>query len=131
MIGNIADFRAYHQDRGNAAPTDATGADATAALIRATDQMEFHYIPRLTVDETSATVIDATYVLAGIELGSPGIFSKVYTEADAKVLTEVNGIKWTLTGSGGADASIPVSTRVEQMLSPLMRVSDFCGVMVV
>lgn len=110
MIGDLAGFRAYHTARGNAGPTDATDADATAALQRGSDLIRRGF--SLTVAETDERVIDAAYVAAGYEMNgsalvaAPGFWQ---SPASDKVLTEVKGIKWAVkTGDEPAkDAMTP------------------------
>lgn len=116
--GTIADWRSYALDRGNAAPTDATDADANAALVRASDYVRTRYVARYALDDAAEAVIEATYIAASIELATPGFFAATYTPAQAKVLTEVKGIKWSLVGGGGRDAMTPVSTLIEGLLVP-------------
>lgn len=119
MIGTLDAFRAYALERGNSAPTDATDADATAALVRASDHIRYSYVARFMsgFDETAANVEPATYEAALLELSTPGFFSATYTPGERKVLTEVRGVKWQVLDDG-TDGAAPVSTRVEAMLSP-------------
>ena len=106
MYGTIADWRSYALARGDSAPADATDADATAALTRGSDMIRLRYMPNLLpgygVDfvppgSDLPLVEEAAYSAASIELSKPGLFSKTYTAAEQKVLTEVKGIKWTVT----------------------------------
>lgn len=125
MIGTIADWRAYASERGNEAPTEATDALATAALVRASDHITYHYVARFLpgYDATLLVVELATYEAALLELATPNFFSLTYTPAQQKVLTEVKGIKWTVQDASGdieRDEATPVSTKVEAMLRPYM-----------
>lgn len=124
MYGTLEDAATYHADRGNAAwAAAATDALRTAALVRASDYIRFRYVVNLapTYDETLPIVEQATYVAAGLELATPGFFSRTYTEAEQKVLTEVKGIKWTVTGkSGGTFSASPTSTIIEAMFAPYL-----------
>lgn len=95
MIGTLAGFREYHDDRGNSAPTAASDADATAALVRGSDYVRRAF--RLIVEETDARVIDAAYVAGGFEVAESGFFSK--NGAD-KILTQVGDIQWTVNTGG-------------------------------
>lgn|GEM_PF-729221 len=128
MYGDLASWRAYAAARGDNAPTAADDADATAALVRASDYIRFRYVANLlpgydtTLQPTGydyPLVDEATYIAASYELATPGFFSKTYTEADRKVLTEVKGIKWTVTGKGeGIYANSPTATLIEAMFDP-------------
>lgn len=122
MKGTLANFRSYAAERGNAAPTDADDADATAALVRASDHITFAYVARFApeFDEASPNVEEATYEVAILELTSPGFFSKTFTPGERKVLTEVKGIKWQIVGNAANANASPVSTRVEDMLRPYL-----------
>ena len=121
MYGTIEDWRAYATARGNSSPSSATDADATAALVRASDYIKYRYVANLLpgYDETLEIVEYGTYEAANLELATPGFFTKTYTEAERKVLTEVKGIKWTVTGQGkGVYSSSPTSTLIEAMFDP-------------
>ncbi|MDX5592574.1 hypothetical protein [Pseudovibrio sp. SPO723] len=122
MYGTLSDWRAYALARGDSAPTDATDADATAALVRASDYIRYQYVAYLLpgYDGTSEQVQEATYIAAGYELATPGFFSKTYTEADKKVLTEVKGLKWTVIGNTKSVRSYaPVSSLIEAIFDPI------------
>lgn len=139
MYGTIADWRAYATARGNSAPTDATDGAATAALTRASDMIRLRYVPNLLsgygVDfvppgSDMPLVEEAAYIAASFELTTPGFFSKTYTAAEQKVLTEVKGIKWTVVGeSSGVYASMPVSTLIDALFWPYVSDPDAVGFM--
>lgn len=129
MYGTIAGWRAYATARGNSAPTEATDELATAALNRASDYIRFRYVANLLPAYSDLTftpagydlplVEEATYIAASFELATPGFFSKTYTSAEQKVLTEVKGIRWTVTGdSSKTYAAMPASTLIEAMFEP-------------
>jgi hypothetical protein len=124
FYGSLVGAATYHSDRGNAAwAAAASDALRTAALVRATDYIKYRYVVNLApgYDETLPEVEQATYVAALLELATPGFFSKTYTEAEQKVLTEVKGIKWTVTGKmGEAFSAVPTSTLIEAMLGPYL-----------
>ena len=119
MVATVAGWIAYAADRGTTVADDAASAQA---LQRATDYIEYHYKNRLLpgVDATLAVFDYATYEAANIELTSSGFFSKTYTPDQRKVLTAVEGIKWTVvdTGTTGVQGSMPVSTLIESMMYP-------------
>lgn len=134
MYGDLASFRTYHADRGNAAPTEADDTVALAAIVRASDYIEFNYVARLAngYDDTLAQISTATYIAAGLELVKPGLFSKTFTESERKVLTKVEGMQWTVTGSGsGIDAMVPKSTLIETLLRPYLAGAHASGGIVV
>lgn len=121
MYGSLAAWRSYASARGNQSPTDASDADVSAALVRASDYIKYRYVVNLLsgYDETLDEVAFATYEAANLELGSVGFFAKTYTEAERKVLTEVKGIKWTVSGGGnGAFSTSPTSTVIDAMFRP-------------
>lgn len=139
MYGSLTGWRAYALARGDSAPTDATDASATAALVRGSDMIRLRYVANLLpgygVDFTPAgfdlpLVEEAAYIAASLELATPGFFSKTYTAAEQKVLTEVKGIKWTVTGDSSATYSaMPVSTLIEAMFEPYIIDRDAAGFM--
>jgi hypothetical protein len=129
MYGTIVGWRAYALERGDSAPTEASDADATAALVRASDYIQWTYVERfrggcVTSDEA---IEQATYEAANLELATPGFWSTTFSNDQAKVLTGVDTIKWTpiaidsKTDTGrAADAVRPVSTKIDAMLSKCM-----------
>lgn len=121
MYGTLADWRTWATARGNSTPTDASDTDATAALVRASDYIQYRYVANLLpgYDDTLAVVEPATYEAALLELATPGFFTKTYTEAERKVLTEVKGIKWTVTGKADSVfANSPAVSIIEAMFEP-------------
>lgn len=120
MTATLAGFRAYALERGDSAPTSASDADADAALVRAADYIRDEYEQRFLaayVTTPPAAVDTATYEAAILELATPNLFSRTYTEAGEKVLTQVEGISWEYTGRKGG-SQVPVSTKIEAMLRP-------------
>lgn len=129
IIGTLAGFRAYALDRGDRAPTEATDEAATAALVRGSDMVRIRYLANLcgyditTVPAGSdlPVVEEAAYIAASLELQTPGFFSKTYTAAESKVLTEVKGIKWTVVGkTDGAYAYMPSSSMIDALFAPYL-----------
>lgn len=121
--GTVSGADTYHAARGNAAWAAGGATPKAAALVRATDYIRTTYVRRFSsaYDETAADVEPATYEAALRELATPGFFTKSYTEADRKVLTEVKGIKWTLTGSVRDGRSMaPTVTLIDNLLWPYM-----------
>lgn len=98
MIGTLAGFRTYHDDRGNSAPTSASDADATAALVRGSDYVRRAF--SLIVEETDTRVIDAAYIAGGFEIAEAGFFSKTGSD---KILTQVGDIHWTVNAGGATN----------------------------
>lgn len=137
MYGTIADWRSYATARGDSAPASAADADATAALVRASDYIRIRYVANLlpaydtTLQPTGydyPLVEEATYIAAGLELATPGLFSKTFTEAERKVLTEVKGIKWSVVGDGSKTYSaFPTSTLIDAMFLPYISDRDAMG----
>lgn len=139
MYGTIAGWRAYATARGDNAPTAASDVLATAALTRASDMIRLRYLPNMLpgygVDfippgSDLPLVEEASYIAASIELSTPGFFSRTYTESEQKVLTEVKGIKWTVTGrTSGVYSSMPSSTLIDAMFWPYITDADADGFM--
>lgn len=123
--------RLSYTARGNAEPETAADDKVAAALIRASDYIQAHYVARFSDQDTSQPeVVQAVYITAGYELDKPGFFSKTFTPSEQKVLTEVNGIKWTPVGNAsGPESAAPRSTVIEALLTPFLNVS--VGVLVV
>ena len=115
--GDLTGFREYASARGNAAPSSASDVDASAALQRANGYIAYFYVGHFVTTPGNDTVVAAVYEAAQVELGKPGFFNKTYTPGEAKVLTEVKGIRWTVVGNAGADGAMtPTSTIIEAML---------------
>lgn len=114
MIGTLAGFRAYASARGDDAPAMATDAQATAALVRASDYITQDYGPRLLPTVPSATLEAAAYEAARLEVGKPGFFAPTYTPGERKVLVGVGDIRWQVVGGGGM---VPVSPRIDALLA--------------
>lgn len=127
MIGTITEWRAYATARGVTEPSAASDADATAALVRGSDYVIYHYVANFIpgYDETVPEVELATYEAASIELATPGFFSTVYTPDQRKVLVGVDSIKWQVAEGGKGDldreAAMPVSAKIDAMLRRYMQ----------
>ena len=136
MYGTLTGFREYHAQRGNSAPTDAPDDVATAALVRGSDYIRMRYVPMLIggydpsfvpPGSSLPLVEEGAYIAAGIELTSPGFFSKTFTPSQQKVLTGVGNIRWTVVNKDGVYASVPTSTLLEAMFYPYVRDPDTPG----
>lgn len=127
-MADLAGFRAYHDARGNSAPTDADDTIAEAALTRGGDYITDEYVGRFQdryKDPLPDAVDEAIYEAALLELSAAndgavflvngGFWGKTYTPSDTKVLTAVSTIKWEFTGKKGG-AQYPVSTKIEGRL---------------
>jgi len=116
IIGNVTDYIAYAADRGTTV-IDEPATDQS--LQRASDYIRTRYVIRYNLDVTSEAVIEATYIAAGYDLASPGFWQKTFTPAQAKVLTKVDDIQWTVTGDGSkSDSQLPTSPAIEALLAP-------------
>jgi len=113
MIGTLAGFREYHTDRGNSAPTDASDADATAALVRGSDYVRLAF--NLAVEETDQRVIDAAYIAGSFEVAEPGFFAKPGAD---KILTQVGDIQWEVSKGGASNRD---SMTPRQMIEAKLR----------
>lgn len=122
MYGTLAGWRTYATERGNAAPTEASDADATAALVRASDYIKFEYVSRLLsgYDETLDVVELATYEAANQELASAGFWVKAFTPSEQRIVTRVGEISFQPVGesTGKVGFSTPRSTLIERMFAP-------------
>lgn len=133
MIGTLAGFRAFALDRGNSAPTDATDAAATAALVRAGDYIQLRYLNLFQASCSGGAVAAGydpltmaevgAYIAAGFELTTPDFFSSTYTPSQQKVLTGAGSIKWTVVGdkANGTFSSSPMSTLLESLYYDCVR----------
>lgn len=128
-FGTLSGFRAYALARGDNAPTEASDGLASAALMRGSDMVRLRYVANLCGYDIASIpagsdlpiVEEAAYIAASLELATPGFFSKTYTAAESKVLTEVKGIKWTVVGkTEGAHAYMPSSSLIEALFGPYL-----------
>lgn len=115
IYGDLDGLRAHALARGYSADLSDDAA-ASAALQRASDYIRFFYVERFVRTVDDQIVTDATYEAAQIEASSPGFFNRTFTPAEAKVLTEVKGIKWQIVGKNGEGAMTPTSTIINAML---------------
>lgn len=129
MYGTIAGWRAYALARGNSAPTSAIDADATAALVRASDYVRSRYIVNLFSPNTAETIpsgytlalgVEGAYIAAAFELTTSGFFSKTFTPAQQKVLTKAGGVSWSVVGEGAKEiyGASPTSTLLDAYFRP-------------
>lgn len=124
-IGTLAGWRAWALARGDDAPTVATDADASAALLRGQDYIQWTYINRFVAGCTipDETLAEAEYIAASAELATAGFWSKIFTPGQQKVLTGVGDLRWTPVMGGvfdQSDLARPVSTQIEAMLGKCM-----------
>lgn len=114
MIGTVSGLIAYAAERGTVIVDSAATA---AALVRASDYIEYSYLLGSTCTAASPNVESATYEAAMLEVLTPGFWSKTFTASDQKVLTKVGQIQWTVTGDASKSGSAtPRSTKIDAML---------------
>lgn len=114
MAATLVGWISYAAARGDAIANDEQSA---AALVRGADFIEFFYVQNFATSPAPEVIDAAIYEAAKIELGTPGLFNRVYTPGEARVLTEVKGIKWTAVGDAKAEGALsPTSTKIEAML---------------
>jgi hypothetical protein len=125
MYGTLVDLRAYAAARGDTAPTAATDAAATAALVRASDYIRTRYVLRLglSAPEANVDVIEATYIAARREIATPGFWSTTYTPTAVKTLVQVDSIRWQAAdkaqgGLSGRDLVVPMDPAIDALLMP-------------
>lgn len=127
--GTLAGFRAYHTERGEAAPTSASDADATAALVRGSDHVRLFYVMRMATapDPVPDAFAEAAYEAGLLELNDAGFFSTTFTPHERKTLTQVDSIRWTPISGGtrGDEGAMPVSLKVEAILRPYIGASRY------
>lgn len=118
MYGTIEDWRAYAALRGDTTPAVASDEVASASLQRASDYIRTRYVLRSRAKGTEPEVIEATYIAASIDLATPGFWQKTFTPSELKVLTAVDGIRWTPieSGMGGTDSVLPTSPMIDSLL---------------
>lgn len=124
MATSVEELIVYAAARG-VVITDTTPTEQ--ALVRATDVIVFGYVNRFSkgYNIDSDYVDEAIYEAAIIEVETPNFFTKIYTPADQKLLTEAKGVKWTpvvggRNGRGGLLDATPTSTKIEAMLRPYL-----------
>lgn len=123
MAATLDGWRAYALLRGDEAPTDQDEDLTNPALIRGGDLIRFRYLAILRPGITAATIEDivdeATYIAASLELATPGFFNKTFTASEQRTITQVDAIKWTVTGdASGTYAAMPTSTLIDAMFDP-------------
>lgn len=74
----------------------------------------------IATDEIPTEIKNATAEAAVRELASAGSLSPDVTPGTTKILTQVEGLSWTPTGSGGANSQKPVLHVVDGILAPLI-----------
>lgn len=132
VYGSVEEWRVYATARGNAAPAEASDPVASAALQRASDYVYYHYEKKAFTAIPEELLNAAAYEVANVELSSPGFFRKAYTPAEVKVLTEVDGIKWTVIGEVTDAASMmPTLGIVESMLEDYIGRAKGVGIMAI
>jgi hypothetical protein len=131
IYSTIADWRTYATARGNSAPADATDTLATQALQRASDYIRTRYVLPMGLSGTADNVVEATHIAAGYELTTPGFWSTTFTPAQQKTLTEVKGIRWTVSDNAAMDkgynAQLPVSPAIDALFGGTSNSGLFLG----
>lgn len=127
MFGDLSSFRAFATARGNSAPANASDADATAALVRASDYIQARYISNFRSNCSGGDVAEGydpltlaevgAYIAASFELDTPNFFNQTYTPSQQKALTAAGSIKWTVVGdkANGTFAASPTLTLLEAL----------------
>ena len=77
-------------------------------------------------------VVSASYEAALLEMNTPGFFAKTFTESEQKVLTKVQSISFTYTGSNQGDrSSSPTVTAIDNLLSSILTPDDLPAALIV
>lgn len=136
MYGTLVGWQDYVTARG--IPDQVITEDSLPALVRASDYIKYHYVANFmpAYDDTVPEVELATYEVACIENTSPGFFSKTYTPQDAKVLVQVDSLRWDKAGRSGSDnldysEAVPINTKADSYLRKYMRLKSGIGVLTV
>lgn len=118
-----AEADAYAASRGVAAWLSATSGKAEA-LRRGQDYIAGQYNGRWLTEWTDATAPDevkyAITEAAAREVVTPFCLSPDVTMGSAKVLVELEGMRWERLGGGGASSYVPVLFAVEALLTGLV-----------
>lgn len=109
----VAGWRDYALARGNTAPADAQPDVASQAFVRGEDYIRASYPAQYRAG--GEAVDEAIYIAASMEMQTPGFWSRTWTAQDAKVLTKVEGIQWTVIDGGGG--MTPRSSLIEGLLA--------------
>lgn len=120
MAVTLANWITYAAARGLIV---ANVAASQEALQRAQDFILYRYVANLRApyDETLAVIEPATYEAARLELATPMIFSSTFTPAAQKVLTELEGMKWTVVGKADTPyANAPTTPLIDAMFLPYL-----------
>lgn len=133
VYGDLAGWREYAAARGNTAPNLAENADAQAALQRASDYIRTRYVLPLGLVADNPNLSEAAYIAASYELATSGFWSKTFTPAQAKVLTRVEGISWTVQSDSamerGYQAQVPTSPAIDALFGGTANTGAYLGVM--
>lgn len=121
MPATVSTWIAYALDRGAIVPNDAA---SSTALVRASDYIRLTYGRRIyNFDADNVAVVEATYIAAGMELATPGLFLRANDPAKAgKVLTAVADIEWTILPGAKAGDVVVFVPAIDALLWPLMSV---------
>ncbi|MCK2149528.1 hypothetical protein MYE70_10665 [Marinobacter alexandrii] len=153
--GDDAGFQAYADANGYTVPAGTVAA----ARLRGSVYLDGHYYRRwpgqptdgidqerswprkgavdrygnaIPSSEVPQRVINASYEAALLEMKTPGFFSKTFTEAERKVLTQVQNIRWTVTGESKGDrANSLTSTVIDNILAPILVPNDLPAALIV
>jgi hypothetical protein len=133
MYGSIPGWMAYNTERG-LDTGEILDPESLPVLVRASDYIRFHYVVNFMAgyDDTLPEVEMATYEAANIEKETPGFFNGVYTPSQAKVLVNIESIRWERIPDSrevGLDHNkmVPVSLKIDMMLRRFMRSNSRVG----
>ena len=126
MYGTIQGWADYVAGRGI---SDVSVNDsALPALVRASDYIKYHYVVNFVpgVADSIPEVELATYEAACLEALKPGVFSKQYTPSEAKILMQMDVLRWEKVAQSALDTPdqspmVPVHTKVDSYLRRYLR----------
>ena len=123
MYGSVEEAASYHEARGNTAWAALDDDEAAQKLTRATDYivalLSMRDATPIPEEDAPLAIQYATYQAAWQELVNPGVLSPAFPSDKRKVLTEVQGVKWTLLqGASGSSQLWPEFPIIEGLLRP-------------
>jgi hypothetical protein len=123
VYGTIILMVAYATTRGITVFADATDAQLTAVLTRASDYVKYRYVAFFIggYDDTLPIVEEAAYLVAIAGYASPRFFEAQSKPAQTKTLSQVGKIRWQPQVSEmalGYDGQFNTLALVEAMFDP-------------
>lgn len=121
-MATVEAWTAYAEARGLPGIGAATPDQIAEALVRASDYISLHYLPKLKTQPPAAVVDHATYIAAEYELNQRGYFSRANEPGVSnKMLTRAGELSWTpMRADRSADPVMPTVKAIEALFRPYM-----------